>query len=176
VLTGVAGSKAYSDASPMPLFALTLADPISVPAAAAALGPSATLLLHPSQLLQQAPAPPLLSPIPADVTLDTLRRFFPPRTPSGTTAEMHEYVIQPGRRYAFCVTLQHRGGRLSAAAAGEAAGAGAAGPNALQITRGQGAGLEARVVGTRLRGSAELRKAVVRVEAIYEVDGEGKSF
>jgi hypothetical protein len=107
--------------------------------------------------------------------------FFPPSTRASNTSELHDHVTEAGRRYAFCVTLQHREGLPAgegspACVPCAAAGAPLQGPSALQLQQGAGGGaLVERMVATRLRSNAEMRKAVVRVEAVYELDAEGRS-
>ena len=162
----------YASDTPLPLFALTVSDPIH------GSSPSATLLLQPSHLLPQQP-PPLPPSALGDIALDTLRMFFPPSSPFSSTHDLHDHATQPGRRYAFCLSLQHRGGRpLPAGSPARvvcaAPGADLQGPPAL-LAVGEGEEAQERQVPTSLRSTAEMRKAVVRVEAIYELDAEGRS-
>jgi len=162
------GSQLYNATSPFPLFALRISDPSHLPPGAAA-GPSAkaTLLLHPASLLR-----PSMSPMPSspEVASDFLRLFFPPSTPGTTLTELHSHVTDPGRRYAFCITLHHRG---RAVPRGSPAEVQCAEAGVFAASAGGGGG--GTVPPPHVRSSAEMRRAVVRVEAVYELDEEGGS-
>jgi hypothetical protein len=88
-----------------------------------------------------------------------MRAFFPPAAPSGSAAELLAYVREPSRRFAFCLLLHQR-------ARSEACPGGAP----LLPPRAPGA-----PPLPPHRALSTVQKAVVRVEAVYELDGAGRS-
>jgi hypothetical protein len=154
--------RSTAKGTPQPLRALAIRSPPLPGGGAGAGAVTAKLLLHPAWLLphdtgaDEGAAAAAAADTPAySHRLATLRAFFPPAAPAASAEALLAYLTEPKRRFAFCLLLHqrpNRGARREAMLPPPAAGA------------------------PPHRTLATVPKAIVRVEAVYELDDVGNSF
>jgi hypothetical protein len=150
-----------------PVRALVIRSPPLPGGGAPAGAASATLLLHPGWLLPHDLGEPDKAGVTAaaiaadaptyDHRVTTLRAFFPPDAPATSMEALLAYAKEPRRRFAFCLLLHQRPRGLLREAAAPTLPPRAPGAPPLPPHR----------------SLTTVQKAVVRVEAVYEIDDAG---